>query len=639
MRIAISFFAMIFLAACRDGHFESARSYEQQALWELKSIDTKACSEPGCFEIKIQIQAILSGRPLKRKSFQYSFEPSSKLFWKTGSTNADGLASLSQKVYLKTQLPRERVEMRLHIADRAFQKFQREFVFEFDGKNLSQRLSKNLVGIPNFQITDLRAKVLKRNPIQFSEEKVRWSLEGVILDSHDGSPVRYPNVEWRYGTKEWNSASLVNGRFQIFFEDSHRPLDNEPLSRRLLQFRFDQNSEVLEASIQFTLDASRADPLVFQNFNLDSQRPSSAPSILPEILSVLRQEPFSKLTWTSQLEPRWSRIDELRLRLLLKRSLIDREDAREYPGLHVQIKIEPVPNEKLSCLIHGEAAQWNGILSQQEISIVLTSLFERPSCVDSNFYWKIQIESLNAPRVEPSVFWLDSNSRNVFKSEDHLEDFSQTKDVQNAMVYRLPNDFSALLQDPLTEKSSPQIEKLLKQHLKQDRELAKFTSGREKILQTFALRTWRWTNIRSSNSSETRSDFIRLVDDEDYLRRRWTTQIQGDAHACLALIFEVHPRISGSPFFEGEKRKIRVFCSEESHRIANWTEELDVFTALHEELESANRDKIVRGYWINRLSDNLSESQIEEFDLLRHRELYSWGSVIESLNTNLFGAK
>jgi len=646
--LVISLFLSIFLSVgCRTGHFEKTSANTQAVEWQLVKVDSNAGKKKGELTVDLQLRLLLNQEPVKGHHIQAKLTKN-----KTDSNTFKTITSQSGMIYLRTTtssqnwLEGDRLLWVLELSDSVLGKQQLKLTLLFsDGVlNLSgnpEKISGNPKALtsdtstnqrdPFFQLTG--SKFFPRNTITLDEEQVPWKLTGELIDRISGEALKLHELKVKIDNgpeeiKHTNSLGVV----EWDFTELNRPLDHEKPRKKLFSITAAESLTPIEFTIYYSTDRSRLVPVL----SVDTPPPLSlnlrkqAPHLRIEVLSHERvQEPA--LQWSENFFPRWARLDELRIRPTLWRSLMEREESLAVPGLRLVASLRAWAPENSNCRPFVQEKAVEVELTDGVLVLGARSQFDRPSCLNSNFQWVLELRPLNAPRVQSVQYLIDSQSLKVGLPEGEIQSREIWEPSRVEDIHLLEkSSLTRLVQEALDNFSIPNVSAVLFSQLRLDRNLEKFMEGRSKSMQIRALRTWRWVKWKTTGTQELAISHLRLIDDQDFKRRSWKTTISGDARPCIVLIVEVIPRISRSTYFSGEKRKVRAFCQEKVENVPAFEENLSAFIPSYNNL-SAPGDRLIRGIWMPEVGDGTQGTLLAEYDLLTHPELYFWGSTTDSL--------
>jgi hypothetical protein len=650
-------FMLVLLSSCRDGHFEKARGFESKILWSLLDTRSSPCGSPDCVFLEIDLQAFVGGESVKNLSIESQLlrhdlktTPALKNF-----TNDQGVLRIQAEVKTDSWLSQDRAFWLLHLKSKGqgswrfgleVELVRNQFKiksFENLGsdesspfrKDFKVRMEKSLVDAKALLIS---SRILDRASTAFAEDSVKWEARIQFLNQERGELLRRSPLRYTENGVDWKTAQTdAFGELILDFQEVHRPLEHERLRKKSLGFEFPHSNSPVSLAFYYSLDIARSSP-VFPTSELNPMSllsPTQAPLLAIQVVSQKEIPNSFQLSWREDLKPIWNREEELEIRVQVLRRLLDREESRSAPGLKVEVKIRAFSRNTSQCLVTGPESLYSVVLTEEHLRFRARVEFDRPSCADENFFWRIEVVPTNAPRIPSSIFLVDSNALTATrwtledepfpikpreKSEDYFEDFN--------------DELQLSLQDGLEKFDSTALQRIFQMLLKRDRdrkdrELQKFIQGRESSLRLYAFRSWLWQKVENQRAVEEPSRFHQLSDGQNFEQRTWNTEWSGQAQMCLVFVLEVIPRISRSPLFRGEKRKLRSICSRESQQLTQFSERVSTFIPLSSD-SPARRDRLVRGVWLKELLRIDNSSLIDEFDLLQQPQLYSWGSVIDS---------
>lgn len=647
MKKLIFTLSMILAAGCRTGHFEKKSANVLPVEWQLIKLESKIGESKNELLVDFQIRLLFDQEAVKGRqvSAKLTKDENTVNTFKSVTTQS-GIFFLRTQVNTKNWLDNDQFVWVLELSNSVFGKQQLSVPLQYSNGLLQlsaapKKISENSKALISQAATKERdaffqvisSAFLPRKSLSLDEEEVGWRLAGRLVDRSSGNLLRFHQLKVRIDNSEETLKETDSlGMIELEFADINRPLDHEKLRKKVITLISTGSLSPIELSVFFSTDRSRLSPVLTMDTPplVSTNSRKQAPHLKVEILSHERiQEP--DLQWSEDFFPRWTRMDELRIRPSLWRSLLEREENLGVPGLSLMTSLAAWAPENSTCRPFVRTKPAAVELSDGVLILSTRTQFDRPSCLNSNFQWVLELRPLNAPRIQSVRYLIDNQSLKVSTWEGEIvnrENWQPKKPEDIAFSEK--SAIAGLVQETINTFTMPNVFEVLRSQLQTDRDLEKFMQGRSKSLQIRALKTWRWTKLNSTMAQELATSHLRLIDDQDFEKRTWKTRIIGEARRCLILVIEVIPRISRSPFFKGEKRKVRAFCLKNSEPVQPFEENLSSYTPANNNLLTP-RDRLIRGFWIPEVGDGTQGTLLAEYDLLTHPELYFWGSTTDSL--------
>lgn len=644
---------LLVLASCRDGHFE--RRSEVVTDWDVKLLNgtSKPCDEnPDCLQIRFSFQVLYQSKPVAFHSLSLNAGAHG---WKHSvelKTDSEGVALWAFQIPWKPETRREENQILFEFQSNTFGSKNILLAWRWGEPELeiiSFQASTELKSVlelglssevrpVNLQI--LNSRFVKRENPSKTLQRVRWSVEIQLLDERTQFALEGRRFVWRLGrlgvqgraTTSRETPQTPGGRASLEIESDYAIFESERIFTDYLFLEFSDPFHPISTTIYFSMDPSREQPILPTAPSTGGLPVIENSRVVPESWNLMKStQPQMEID--PELKLKWKYSDELQLHFSIQRFTSLGEQRLRPTGLQMDIQIQPRFEENSYCYENHRTTHRSVTLDDRPVSLVLDRYAAFPDCFQEDFDWIIHVRIPELPKLPSTTFSISSHGGLLQDVQPIVDADTNSPTPGQGFAHLSTTDLeqlAILARTPLQDLGSRQtiLEGLWPKIVAQDLALKKFMEGRPKSLQLRSFRALKPKKISTFEIEKVDERIARSSRDQQYLKTEWNMTMEADFESCILFSLETLDRIRRSPYFRGEKRLTRSYCTELGSELRVVQDRYQQYTSDLVSPEG-RRQWMVSGPWLQELRDEDLHYLLPELDMYESPELYEAGLLIE----------